>query len=156
MAIRLVSSSDSFSPSSPISRASKRKGNLPAPIDTTVQGRGKSFHSSSDLGVSPETAATVGKAVENAVTAVFSGMHSFNADMTDLKDPFGNSVSFGSVSVNFDPSCTFLDDASNEAGFFALFNGLSQGETLEVEVFGLGTVTTPNEILSYEIKARVH
>ncbi len=90
------------------------------------------------------------------VTAVFSGLHSFNADMTDLKDPFGNSVNFGSVSVNFDPSCRFLDDASNEIGFFALFNGLSLGETLEVEVFGLGTITTPDEILCYEIKSRVH
>ncbi len=90
------------------------------------------------------------------VTAVFSGLHSFNADMTDLKDPFGNSVNFGSVSVNFDPACRFLDDASNEIGFFALFNGLSLGETLEVEVFGLGTITTPDEILCYEIKSRVH
>ena len=90
------------------------------------------------------------------VVAVFSNLHSFNATMTDLKDPFGNSVVFGPASVNFEASAGFEGDASSETEFYALFNGLSGGETLEVEVFGVGTISTPNEILCYEIKSKVH
>ncbi len=93
---------------------------------------------------------------KGTVVAVFSSLHSFNATMTDLKDPFGNSVVFGPVSVNFDPSASFGDDASSEAQFYTLFNALTQGQTLQVEVFGLGTITTANEILCHDIKAQVH
>jgi hypothetical protein len=88
--------------------------------------------------------------------AIFPGLHAFNASMTDLKDSFGNSVTLGAVSVNFDPSALFDGDALNEAQFFVLFSALSIGETIEVEVFGLGTITVPNDILCYEIKAQVH
>lgn len=89
------------------------------------------------------------------VQAVFPGLHSFNASMSDLKDSFGNSVTFGPASMNFAASARFDGDASSEAQFYALFNGLGGGESLEIEVFGLGTITTPNEILCYEIKAKV-
>ena len=90
------------------------------------------------------------------VIAVFPGLHAFNATITDLKDSFGNSVTPGSVSVTLDPGCFFDGDADTEAGFFGLFNGLSQGETLEVEVFGVGTVTLPNDIAAYEVKSNVN
>ncbi|HTF91375.1 MAG TPA: DUF5666 domain-containing protein [Planctomycetota bacterium] len=87
--------------------------------------------------------------------AVFPALHSFNATMSDLKDSFGNSVSFGAAAVNFDPAARFEDEASSESQFYALFNGMNGGDSLEVEVLGLGTITTPNEILCYEIKSKV-
>jgi hypothetical protein len=90
------------------------------------------------------------------VVAVFQNLHAFNATITDLKDPFGNSVTNGTVSVTLDPACVFDGDTETEAGFFGLFNSLSQGETLEVEVFGVGTVTLPNDIQAYEVKVRVN
>ena len=93
---------------------------------------------------------------KGVVLATFANLHAFNAGITDLKDPFGNSVVSSTVSVNLDPSASFDGDAVSEANFFALFSGLTQGETLEVEVFGLGTVTTADEILCYEIKSKVH
>ncbi|HTF91376.1 MAG TPA: hypothetical protein VK843_23395, partial [Planctomycetota bacterium] len=91
------------------------------------------------------------------VTATFPLLHSFSATITDLKDSFGNSVAFGPVTVNIDPATTiFSGEAETEAEFNGLFATLGVGEVLEVEVFGLGTVTTPNEILAYEIKAKVN
>jgi hypothetical protein len=74
--------------------------------------------------------------------------------MSDLKDSFGDSVAFGNVTVVLDASCAFRDEAESESAFFALFAGLGVGESLQIDVFGVGT-TTPNEILAYEIKAKV-
>jgi hypothetical protein len=89
------------------------------------------------------------------VTSVSPGLHSFNATMSDLKDSFGDSVTFGNVTVDIAPGCEFRDDAANQSEFFALFNGLALGDSLQIEVFGVGT-STPNEIAAYEIKAKVH
>ncbi len=58
--------------------------------------------------------------------------------------------------VIFDPACEFRNEASDEGGCFDLFQSPEVGETLEVEVFGVGTITTPNAILCYEIKGRVN
>jgi hypothetical protein len=88
------------------------------------------------------------------VASINPGLHSFNASMSDLDDSFGDSVTFGNVTVDIAPGCEFRDEASNQAQFFALFNGLALGESLAIEVFGVGT-TTPNEIAAYEIKAKV-
>ncbi|MEO6708489.1 MAG: hypothetical protein ABI054_11775 [Planctomycetota bacterium] len=90
------------------------------------------------------------------VTATFPLLHSFSATITNLKDSFGNSVALGPVTVNIAPTTIFSGEALTEAEFNGLFATLGVGETLEVEVFGLGTVTTPNEILAYEIKAKVN
>lgn len=89
------------------------------------------------------------------VLAVFPGLHSIDASMNDLKDPFGASVTFGNVAVNMALGAHFDGDADTETEFYALFAGLSGGDVLEVEVFGVGTVVNPNEILAYEIKAKV-
>lgn len=89
------------------------------------------------------------------VTSVSPALHSFNATMAELKDSFGDSVTFGSVTVDIAPGCEFRDEASNASEFFQLFHSLALGEILEIEVFGVGT-STPNEIAAYEIKAKVH
>lgn len=91
---------------------------------------------------------------KGAVTSASAAQHAFNATMSDLKDSFGDSVTFGNVTVLLDPACEFQGDASSASSFFALHSGLAAGETLEVEVFGVGT-TTPNEVLAYEIEAKV-
>jgi hypothetical protein len=88
------------------------------------------------------------------VDSVSPSIPAFNASMSDLKDPFGNNVAFGPVSVEIAAGCHFEDAASSAAAFFALFQNLGAGENLEVEVFGIGTGVA-NEIRAYEIEARV-
>lgn len=91
---------------------------------------------------------------EGVVSAVFPVSDSFDAVMLELDDPFGNTVTFGPVAVNLASGCVFDGDASSAASFFALYNGLAQGEELIVEVEGIGT-STPNVIEAYEIEAEV-
>jgi hypothetical protein len=89
------------------------------------------------------------------VSDTFELQSSFDADMIDLDDPFGASVTFGSVAVNLDPGCVFRDEALAAGEFFDLFDTLQIGEALEVEVFGLGDPLVPNQIVAYEVKAKV-
>jgi hypothetical protein len=91
---------------------------------------------------------------EGVVSLVFSQAGSFDATMIELDDPFGNTVTFGSVAVDFAPGCVFDGDATDAASFFALFNNLQQGEELHVEVEGIGT-STPNVIDAYEIEVEI-
>ena len=88
------------------------------------------------------------------VNSISRSIPSFNASMTELRDPFGNSVDFGPVTVVIAEDCHFEDEASTREAFFALFEGLDAGEVLEVEVFGIGT-GVEHEILAHEIEAEV-
>ena len=89
-----------------------------------------------------------------SVTGVAPSLSSFDAGMDDLKDSFGETVDFGGVAVHLHPDCRFERDADSESSFFALFAGLQPGETLEIEVFGIGSGEA-NEVLAYELEARV-
>lgn len=92
---------------------------------------------------------------KGTVLSVSPGTNSFVADVTDLKDPFGDTVTTSPYDVVIDPGCEFDDEASSAAEFFALFQGLNDGETLEVEVEGIGTGNL-DEVQGYGIKAKVN
>lgn len=91
---------------------------------------------------------------DGLVAAISPGTHSFDATVTDLDDPFGNNVTSPPFHVVIAPGAVFDDEASSEASFYALFNGLQGGETLEVRVEGIGSGVA-NEVLAYEIEAEV-
>ncbi len=56
--------------------------------------------------------------------------------------------------ISIAPGCVFEDEATSQSGFLALFSGLGAGESLEIEVFGIGTQEA-NEILAYEVRSKV-
>jgi len=88
------------------------------------------------------------------VTSVSPLVSEFTFTISDLEDPFGGTITVGPATGRINASCFFDDEASSEQSFYNLFNGLGQGESLEVEVHGLG-LSNPNEIEAYEIEARV-
>jgi len=88
------------------------------------------------------------------VMAANAGLSFFQAGVDSLDDPFGSNVGGGPFDVLIQPGARFDGDASSEAQFFGLFTNLSAGETLEVEVEGLGTGNA-NEIAAFEVDADV-
>jgi len=88
------------------------------------------------------------------VTSISPNVNEFTFTISNVEDPFGGSVSFGPATVVINASCFFDDEASSEQSFYNLFTGLGQGQSLEVEVYGLG-LSNPNEIEAYEIEAEI-
>jgi hypothetical protein len=88
------------------------------------------------------------------VTSISPSVNEFTFTISNVEDPFGGSVSFGPATVVINASCFFDDEASSQQAFYDLFSGLGQGESLEVEVQGLG-LSNPNQIEAYEIEAQI-
>ena len=89
------------------------------------------------------------------VTSVSPGVSQFTFTISDpIEDPFGGSVTVGPATVTIDAACYFDDEAANASEFYALFNGLQAGESLEVEVYGL-SLAGPNLIQAFEIEAQI-
>lgn len=79
--------------------------------------------------------------------------HTFHATGGELDDPFGGGITAGDLDVLIAAGAEFTGDANSEAQFFDLFDGLQAGETLVVEVRGIGTAAST--IQGFEIDARV-
>ncbi len=88
------------------------------------------------------------------VTSISPGVNQFTFTISQLEDPFGGSVTVGPATVTIDAACYFDDEAANASEFYALFNGLQAGESLEVEVYGL-SLAGPNLIQAFEIEAQI-
>ncbi|MBM3988733.1 MAG: hypothetical protein FJ294_12345 [Planctomycetes bacterium] len=88
------------------------------------------------------------------VTWVSQSYSDFTFTISDLEDPFGGTITLGPATGRINASCVFDGEASSAQSFYNLFNGLGQGESLEVEVHGLG-LSNPNEIEAYEIEAEI-
>ncbi|MFM7296575.1 MAG: hypothetical protein ACKO4Q_05050, partial [Planctomycetota bacterium] len=88
------------------------------------------------------------------VTSVSPNVHQFTFTISQVEDSFGTTVQVGPATVTIDAACFFDDEASSESEFYALFNGLLAGESLEVKVEGLG-LPSPNAIQAYEIEAEI-
>ena len=88
------------------------------------------------------------------VTSTSPGINQFTFAISQVEDSFGTTVQVGPATATIDASCFFDDEATSAAEFFALFDGLQQGESLEVEVHGLG-LPSPNAIQAYEIEAQI-
>ena len=91
---------------------------------------------------------------EGDVMSANQGLSFFQAGVDSIDDPFGDTVTSGPFDVLIAPNATIEGDATTIAGFFALFANLQQGETLTVEVEGIGSGNA-NEIVAYEIEAEV-
>lgn len=71
-----------------------------------------------------------------------------------IKEPFGAGVVPGPMLIDIDPEAVFGGLVTSEANFFILFNNLSQGQALEVDVKGIGA-GEPNRIRAYYIKTAI-
>lgn len=91
---------------------------------------------------------------EGVVSGIDAGAGRFDATVSSIDDPLGGAATSPPFTVVLEPGCTFEGDASSAAGLFALFNGLQPGETLEVEVEGLGSAT-PNEVRAFHVEVEV-
>jgi len=108
---------------------------------------------------SPTIAATeikvfAGRLDDSTVSAATRASHTFQAVGGEIDDPFGGGVVAGDLEVQISPGAVFEGDAGSEAEFFDLFEGLQAGQTLIVEVRGIGSGTA-TAILGHEIDARV-
>jgi Domain of unknown function (DUF4382) len=80
--------------------------------------------------------------------------HTFHATSGQIDDPFGGGVVAGSLDVTIATGAVFDGDAFSESGFYDLFENLQGGQTLSVEIQGIGTGGA-TAIRAYEIRARV-
>lgn len=103
--------------------------------------------------VASEVLVTAGE-MTGTVSGVSTGTSSFDVAVTSVTAPLGGNATSPPFSVTIDPACTFHGAAGSASTFFALFTSLGQGESLRVEVTGLGTAT-PNEVRAYAIRSRV-
>ncbi|MFN0244383.1 MAG: DUF4382 domain-containing protein [Planctomycetota bacterium] len=93
--------------------------------------------------------------LDNAtVVTVDTGNAQFTTSGGEIDDPFGTGVTAGPQTVLIASNCVFEGDAETRAAFYALFAGLSKGESLEVRVEGIGTGDV-NEIKAYQVRARL-
>lgn len=87
------------------------------------------------------------------VSAADSASGTFTTSVDRVDDPFGGAALPDPVDAAFAPDARVQGDANSVGGFFALFDGLGNGDSLEVELLGLadgaGGVTT------YQLDARV-
>jgi hypothetical protein len=95
-----------------------------------------------------------GRLDDATVQTVDAGLVSFTTSGGEIDDPFGGGVVAGPLTVTIAPGAVFTGDAAGPAGFLGLFAGLGAGETLVVEIEGIGTGTS-DAIVAHEIRARV-
>lgn len=92
--------------------------------------------------------------LDGVVSGVAANGTGFDASVVAIHAPFGGAASAPPFQFTFHSNCVFEGDASSAASFIQLFEGLAPGESLGVNVAGLGT-TVANEIVAYEVRARV-
>lgn len=95
-----------------------------------------------------------GRLADAQVATIDEANAAFTTTGGVLLAPFGGMVFPGPAAVEIDPLAVFRGDATTQAEFFALFNGLGTGETLVVETHGIGT-GTPGEIHAFELEVEV-
>jgi hypothetical protein len=88
------------------------------------------------------------------VTSVSPGTGQFTFTIASVDDPFGGTVTAGPATATVNASCVFGDEADDAASFYALFANLGAGQSLEVEVHGLG-LSLVNHVEAYEVEAKV-
>lgn len=88
------------------------------------------------------------------ITGISAGTGTFDVMVTSITDPFGGAATSPPFSVALDPTCTFHGAASSEPDLFALFNGLGPGQSLRVEVVGIGTGLA-NEVRAFDVMTAV-
>lgn len=95
---------------------------------------------------------TPGKLSNATVTNVKTGgTNTLTVTDGTIGDPFADNVTLGTpIVVRLDPTTTFDGDVTTQQGFIDLFNGLGVGETMTVDVQGLGT-TTSNEVEAFHV-----
>lgn len=101
-----------------------------------------------------ETVIVPGRVVDAQVATIDEPAARFTTSGGTFSSSFGGMVLPGPLTVVIDPLAVFGGDASTQAEFFALFNGLGTGEMLVVEALGIGS-GVPNEVRAYEIRAEV-
>lgn len=113
-----------------------------------------------DLSGTPSTPALAASEVRvrpgrlrGLVTATDAANRSFTTDVDRVDDPFGGSALPDPVGCTFPSSARVTGDASSVAGFFSLFDGLGDGKTLEIELFGLADGA--GGATAYEVAVRV-
>lgn len=74
----------------------------------------------------------------------------FTTSQGKIVQTFGNLVAAGALTVEIAPGCLFKQDASSEAGFFAL---AAAGADLDIKIKGIGSPDS-GVIRAYEIKAK--
>jgi Domain of unknown function (DUF4382) len=80
---------------------------------------------------------------------------SLTVSLVEFDDPFGAPVDqAGPYTVQLDPTVVVDGDANSVTGLMALFSGLQAGQTLEIELEGIGTGVA-NEILAFEVEVQV-
>jgi len=75
--------------------------------------------------------------LEGLVDAVDADAGTFSVSVTAISAPFGDNAGEGPLTVRIVPGALFEDDAASAADLIALFEGLMEGQTLEVEVLGI-------------------
>lgn len=89
------------------------------------------------------------------VTGTSPATSTFTTSDGQIDDPFGGGVGPGPLTIAVQPGAIFTGDASSAAAFYALFEGLGAGQSLSVEVRGIGS-GSPDRIRAYEIEARIN
>ena len=111
----------------------------------------------------PNTAPTIdatkvkvraGRIDDAVVTSIDRATSSFTTEGGELKDPFGSGVGSGPLAVTFDPQAVVEDEAGSIDGFFDLFESLEAGESLVVEIEGIGT-GAENTVIAFEVEAKI-
>ncbi|MEM8709552.1 MAG: hypothetical protein AAGG01_01255 [Planctomycetota bacterium] len=92
--------------------------------------------------------------LDGTVSGFSAGTDTFDVTVTSITDPFGGGATSPPFSVTLDPTCTFGGAAGSAASLFALFNGLPSGQSLRVQVVGIGT-SSANEVRAYDVTATV-
>ena len=87
------------------------------------------------------------------VTTIDAAGRSFTTDVDGIDDPFGGGDLPDPVECTFSSSPRVEGDAGSVAGFFSLFDGLGDGEVLEIELLGLADGA--GGATAYEVAVRV-
>lgn len=95
-----------------------------------------------------------GELDEATVTASDPASSTFTTSGGELDEPFGGPTTAGPFTVEIEPGCAFTGDATSEAAFHALVAGLGAGDTLLVEVEGLGT-DLPGTIRAFAVEVEL-
>ncbi|MFN0241673.1 MAG: DUF4382 domain-containing protein [Planctomycetota bacterium] len=95
---------------------------------------------------------TPGKLSNATVTNVKTGgTNTLTVTDGTLGDPFADNVTLGTpIVVRLDPTTTFDGDVTTQQGFIDMFDALGVGETMTVDVQGLGT-TTSNQVEAFHV-----
>jgi hypothetical protein len=93
-----------------------------------------------------------GQLADATVTGTSTG--SFTATGGTVGNPFGGDVSTGPWTATFAPGTVFHGAATSAAGFNSVFAGLGPGQSMMVQLQGIGT-TTSGSLVAHEVTTQV-